>query len=128
MKQPKTERDAVNDLMLNRKQKLKAQGPEEPQWEWTGVCGKIVDLGDGKKALMYIGVKRKGCKVLIEQEVANNDGKDEGTQWRAQNVKIVQRKHYFNEILAEQFAKNVLQRFLNDGCFPLTDASSQSSM
>ena len=118
MKQIKTEQV--------RKQKSKEQTQDETQWEWTEVCGKIVDLQDGNKALMYISVKRNGCKVVIEQEVANNDDKYKGDYCRSHNIKIVQRKHYSNEILAKHFALMVFQRFINHECFPLTDASHES--
>ena len=76
----------------------------------------------GQSALMYIHIKRRRSRVVIEQEIANNDDKNEDLKETENTLNIKQNKLFFNERIADQYAKDVLRRFIDHGCFPLTDA------
>ena len=89
--------------------------------DWMQICGKVINLENGDNAMMNISVKRKGCKVTIEQEIINND-KNTYIQQNKHRFNIKQSKQLFNEYIATEYAKDVTRRFLKNGCFLLTEA------
>ena len=121
-----TKRCADDDNFKRFKQKMSENNiklkEDETHWEYTEICGKIVSLPTGQSALSYIYIKRNGKNVIIQQEIANDDNKRNDLDGVESNIQIIRNRHFFNECIAEQFAKNVFARFINDGCFKLSEA------
>eukprot|EP01083_Nonionella_stella_P125679 380141_1 len=127
---PSKEKQSVKQMMkrdnnLNLKLKKPQDGTHSDEsYDWLSVCGKIVRLLNGKSGLMYISVKRRGKRVTIEQEIANDTQKlpnKASNTVISNDVNIVQCKELFNTYVAAQYATDVFQRFINNGCFVLTD-------
>ena len=108
-------------LNIQNISKMQHNMNNQREYDWSNICGKIVNLDNSSSALMYISVKQKGNTVWIEQEIANHDDKNPDHNQREQNMNFIQHKQFLHEFTAIEYAKDVFQRFINDGCFVLTD-------